>query len=385
MKLLFSKSFFNIPSIALSLTLLLFPFSTICSIGQYQPFYIIPGSVFIVHGIWKYLQKPKSTFPTPFKYLSAFVTLAVTYNIGYTIFGDYNHLYNGAVYIFLSLFFFSLFYYIQKSVNRFSLVFLISTGICVLSYILYFLLNGIKVGYNSTFMYNINQFAYWSFLSFVILEIITYTKGLALFKRVLQFFLFFFVLFTLSRSASMGIFIFVLLACVKFLNRKYLLIIFFAVLSLFWYVAHDWLLDSFELYRIYYKRFFQGRELGDLQNLLYGRGFLSVIENPEYLIFGAGEGHASRFGHKFWIHNSLLNIMFSYGILGISLFVLFVKKCCRGYEKRWMILLPLLASSMFTEISHNLHFWIILAIMMSYSNVGIKEITSDDKLKTQLN
>ena len=354
-------------SISLLFTLVLYPFAKIFSLGSYEPFYIIPGGIFATLGLYKFFQVSNRIIPKVFYLLSAFVILALIYNIGYTIFGDYNHLYNAAVYIFLSLFFFSLFYYIQESVNSFSNIFLISTGLCVLFYIIYFLLDGITIGYNSTFMYNINQFAFWAFLSFIILEMINYSKRYTLLKRIVQFFLFLFVLFTLSRSATMGIIIFVLLTYVNYLNRKYLFIIFFAVLSLFWYLTHDWLLDSFELYRIYYKRFFQGRELGDFQNLLYGRGILSIIENPQYLILGAGEGHASRFGHKFWIHNSLLNIMFSYGILGITLFVLFIKKCCSKYDNWWIIILPLFAASIFTEITHNLHFWIIIAIMMSYS------------------
>src|SRR5690625_7668801 len=42
------------------------------------------------------------------------------------------------------------------------------------------------------------------------------------------------------------------------------------------------------------------------QSIYYGRGYNIIFENPEYLIFGAGEGNHTRFS-RIEIHSTLLD------------------------------------------------------------------------------
>ena len=58
---------------------------------------------------------------------------------------------------------------------------------------------------------------------------------------------------------------------------------------------------------------------------LEGRGYLRIVEYPEYLVFGAGEGiRAARFSHRQEIHSAPATLLFSYGVVGTMLFGYFL-------------------------------------------------------------
>jgi hypothetical protein len=64
-------------------------------------------------------------------------------------------------------------------------------------------------------------------------------------------------------------------------------------------------------------------EQGD--DSLAGRGYDRIWRHPEHLVFGAGEGALWRFTKDVWskdkeIHSTLGTVLFSYGIIGFSLF-----------------------------------------------------------------
>lgn len=347
----------------------MYPFSKLFGLGRYEPFYVVSGSVFIISMLWAVSRNKPIEVPRSFYYLFGFAFLAISYNIGYTILGAHNHLYNGSVYLFLSTFLFALYYYIVDNSKEFSKIILLTTGISTLVYVLYFILDGFTIGHNSTSMYNINQFAFWGFLSFVILDIVQLPEYQRRWSSIIQVILFLFVICSLSRSATAGLFLYILLSWTKTKRRILMLLSVSFVSMIVLYLSHDWLMENVELYRIYFNRFIRGREFKSFDNLIRIRGFLTVLENPRYLIFGAGEGSPERFGHKGWIHCSILNITFSYGILGLSLFVTFIKNCWTQYVNVWKIILPVIVSSLFTSMTHNLHLWIILAVLIYFREI----------------
>ncbi len=76
-----------------------------------------------------------------------------------------------------------------------------------------------------------------------------------------------------------------------------------------------------------------GRVEGRLENIgsqtddsLYSRGYLRVVEYPEYAVLGAGEGALYRFNdvaysdQRFEIHSTFGTILFSYGVIGMVVF-----------------------------------------------------------------
>lgn len=52
---------------------------------------------------------------------------------------------------------------------------------------------------------------------------------------------------------------------------------------------------------------------------LAGRGYLRIVEWPQYLLFGAGEGLTARFSAGFEVHSMFGTLLFSYGLPGLVL------------------------------------------------------------------
>jgi len=99
------------------------------------------------------------------------------------------------------------------------------------------------------------------------------------------------------------------------------------------------------------------------------RGYDRLWKFKEYLVLGAGEGDHRRFDTRVQareIHSSAAGVFFSYGIVGVALFVLFVVRLVRGATLRLSIMLipPLI----YTVAHQGLRFtmlWIVLAIFIA--------------------
>ncbi len=98
------------------------------------------------------------------------------------------------------------------------------------------------------------------------------------------------------------------------------------------------------------------------------RGYDRIWANKEYLIFGAGEGNNERFASTTAIgaaeiHSSAGTILFSYGFIGLGLFILFLLRLVRGAPLRAsMMLVPPLV---YTVAHQGLRFttlWVLLAM-----------------------
>jgi hypothetical protein len=69
-----------------------------------------------------------------------------------------------------------------------------------------------------------------------------------------------------------------------------------------------------------------------------GRGYDRIWENPEYLILGAGEGGIYRFDSLTnEIHSTFATVLFSYGILGLVLFLLLLWLIFRHAKLRYFV------------------------------------------------
>ncbi|MEZ2457723.1 hypothetical protein ACBR55_03905 [Salinicoccus roseus] len=101
------------------------------------------------------------------------------------------------------------------------------------------------------------------------------------------------------------------------------------------------------------------------------RGYNRIIENPEFLVLGAGEGQFERFNATLELHSSIGTILFSYGIVGLLLLILpftfiFVKSNIKT--------IILLSAPILYGLSHNglrdSMFWIffILILHVAYEN-----------------
>ena len=62
----------------------------------------------------------------------------------------------------------------------------------------------------------------------------------------------------------------------------------------------------------------------DADDSLAGRGYDRIIRYPQYLIFGAGEGALERFNTHIEIHSTIGTVLFSYGIIGFTIFAFII-------------------------------------------------------------
>lgn len=106
------------------------------------------------------------------------------------------------------------------------------------------------------------------------------------------------------------------------------------------------------------------------------RGYDRMWKYKEYMIIGAGEGDVNRFSndpkhHGLEIHSSFATVMFSYGIIGISLFLWFIVRIVRGSSVRLgIMLIPTLTH---TAAHQGLRFtmlWVLLAFFVALKHAS---------------
>ena len=110
-------------------------------------------------------------------------------------------------------------------------------------------------------------------------------------------------------------------------------------------------------------------------SFLEERGWGRIYDNPEYLLFGAGEGGTGRFRDSLIgtheIHSSAGMIIFSYGAVGTLLFLWFVWRVLQGARVSAALMLAPIAA--FTIAHHGLRdsmLWMVLAIFLTLKYRG---------------
>jgi hypothetical protein len=171
----------------------------------------------------------------------------------------------------------------------------------------------------------------------------------------------FLALLSASRAAVGGIAI--LLALLFFSNPKVILVTGLATFTL---IIAGPLSSTFENAedRI------ENRSRGSQRTFFEERGYERISEHEQYLLLGAGEGGFTRWDdvqhvRHMEIHSSAGTILFSYGIVGSLLFLVFVWRVVRRAPRR--LLLLLLPPFLYTIAHHGLRFtalWVLLAIFI---------------------
>jgi len=98
------------------------------------------------------------------------------------------------------------------------------------------------------------------------------------------------------------------------------------------------------------------------------RGYDRIWEHKQYLVFGAGEGGLTRFSTtmQMEIHSSIGTVIFSYGLVGTALFLIFMWRLVRGAPLMFAaVLIPPMA---YTVAHQGLRFtmlWVLLAIFVA--------------------
>ena len=211
---------------------------------------------------------------------------------------------------------------------------------------------------------NPNQLGYFAVISVSIFSVITKNlKYNFLFEIVIVLIFLFIVILSLSKAALVAVLFNVLFVFLKDIRYAFLLFIIFTIVFLSTDLNHpiakrlDTRISTFGIQQ---------------DDNLVGRAYDRIWKNPEYLIFGAGEGLMKRFtknGINMEIHSSLGSILFSYGIVGLSLFLFFIFLIYKHSTIKYFVFL--FPSFLYGMTHHGLRFtifWILLAILVVKGN-----------------
>ena len=109
-------------------------------------------------------------------------------------------------------------------------------------------------------------------------------------------------------------------------------------------------------------------ESNSLAHFAEERGLDRIVDNPRYLLLGAGEGDYLRFNpNKLEVHSSAASIVFCYGVVGAGLFIVFAVRVLRAGELRTaLMLMPALGYGLFHNGMRFRPFWVLLAVVVAY-------------------
>lgn len=209
------------------------------------------------------------------------------------------------------------------------------------------------------FFVNPNQLAYHALLCASIVVILAPRYGLP--KLVLYGLLLcavYIELRTYSRAGVLGI---ALLGALQVVHRPTLLTI--VVLPLFLLALY---LDLQALNTELWQNRIETVQASTTEDYLTDRGIERLVEHPRYLLAGAGEGYHLRFHHaKLEIHSSAANMLFSYGLVGTALFLIFLRWFSVTAGPRvTLLMIPALSYSFFHQGMRARPFWLLLAVAL---------------------
>ena len=373
--------------------------SVICVYIFLSPLYLIPSGypqiadIFLVIGmapalILAFLKLKGGIRPV---YLIGCIFVALTFvinSVNFLFFGDIKlalsslyYLYNFLVFIFVSLMISNGGYKAEKLIYMaIALTILVQIPLC-------HILPNINYREIGTFN-NPNQLAYWSLLMAVSIVFLKRDKKFNAYDYAFLLGLVYLELLALSKAGliTFSIFLFMVFLMPKIQAEVRIFVLFICTMivtfGVFQFKAMQGLFFSLEEIGNAINRVASiGQEADDN---LEARGYYRIINYPEYLIFGAGEGAFDRFQEAKTreLHSGLATILFSYGIFGLITFLTFVYATLRRLKWYYMILfIPVLMFGISSQTIRFTHFWFLLGLV--YGGICLRDRTkSNDSEKT---
>ena len=178
-----------------------------------------------------------------------------------------------------------------------------------------------------------NQMAFWVICSYSIFCLIEKDKIIV--KMLLFMACAFLVLLSMSRSGLVGLSaIFFGVIAIFFsdarnsngdslkMHTKIVILVAFAVLLLIAFFAlQDLILNAFER--------FSETDFDEQADI---RGYGRILAFPGYLLFGVGQGLDVRFNSPVEIHSTWAGLLFYYGVLGLTLFLIFLYRVVNRFK-----------------------------------------------------
>lgn len=216
---------------------------------------------------------------------------------------------------------------------------------------------------------NPNQLTYWGLISFALIIILKHNTRLNNLDITLIGIIGYLQLLALSKA---GIIVFSLYAiALLFTNmvgamQKFCASIFLIIFLIFCFFNFE--IISYKLEKITLLNNVAER-LSDIgvqsDDSFEGRGYDRIFDHPEYLILGAGEGGFSRFeglnpkGNE--LHSGPATLFFSYGLVGVLFFGLFIYSVFKRLSLIiWIMLGGLVLYGLTHQSFRNTYFWLFL-------------------------
>jgi hypothetical protein len=252
----------------------------------------------------------------------------------------------------------------NKIKDRFFVITAYSVGLSILLQVALSFSGVYAGGRDELFFNNPNQLGYYALLSgslFIYLS--KYVKLNPIFQISVLLAFVYITLISASKAAFAGAIILTVLATINqgLLNIKQFLVIIIATgLAFYIFTKSDRVQSVFE-YTV--NRFSNIGNEGD--DSYEGRGYDRILNDPEYMIIGAGEGGYYRFDTLLGageIHSTFGTLVFSYGIPGTILFMMFIFHVFRSSSvMELMYIVPVAAYSVTHQGFRNTLFWVFLA------------------------
>ena len=108
------------------------------------------------------------------------------------------------------------------------------------------------------------------------------------------------------------------------------------------------------------------------ENILVDRHLEQIINYPQYLIFGAGQGNYTRFASYYGeIHSTFPSIMFYYGIVPFLILLYWIYKNLKGLKFKQLIPYIAILIESFTLLNQRqLLFWMIIILANKYKEIN---------------
>ena len=336
--------------------------------------------------------KERIIFNRVFTILCLMVALFFLVNISYFYFyKDIQFLYSSVYYIFNALVFTVTIILFKQNPERVKYWGRYAVFASILIEAVWILVFDSKMIYRETGSFNNpNQLGYWGLLSACYLLILNYGQ------RMKMIDLFFFLLcgYIMSEALSRAVMASYALILIVFFIGNYTstvmkiimggVVVFYSFIQVTLLDNPQFLIKNFESIERVLERVESIQTEGG--SVLAERGYDRIIENPEFLFFGAGEGAYWRFSHLgggIELHSGLGTILFSYGFFGLLLFGCFILTIFqRAPLSFWIILLAIMGYGITHQHVRFTGFWLFLGLSYAMTRYFDHTATSTTKIKT---
>jgi len=345
--------------------------------------------IFITAGVTiiLFILKTKLLFNRVFTSLALMAALFFTINtVNYNYYGDIRFFYSSLYYIFNAFIFGStviLFKNDPQNMLSKARIAVIASLVLQMAWILLFDSNS---DYRETGSFNNpNQLGYWAMLSSCYLLIINYGRRMPWIDVLGILICTYFISESLSRatiiSYALILIVFFIGPYMNMLTRIALLVLFsaYALFQIAVLNNAEFLIRNFDKIERVVERL---ESVQSEDGLIEERGYERLLNYPQYILYGAGEGAHWRFNAKariqdrgLEVHSGLAAILLGYGLLGFSLFSIFVLTI---FQRVPPILWVTLAAIMAYGITHQ-HirfsgFWVYLGLIYAVSRYIIPHL-----------